>query len=282
MCSEDLVIPKLFAKSAAGSSFKTALQIQEGGQWKRLTYQELETQVLKTAGFLIKQGFKKGDFAGLILENCPEWAVIYLGIIRAGLICVPLDIQLSGDEIKNLILDCNTKILFCSEEILIKKINPDIRGLLHKIVVLTKQSLPQPFNADEKYMSFSEIENTPFQNNLLGTQSSEDTVCLIYTSGTTDQPKGVLLTHKNICSNFLSIFQLKLCFPDDNFLALLPLHHTYSLMATLIVPLFSGAEVTFPPLGFNPKDLSSLIKQAKITILAGVPQLFFSVKQYYI
>jgi len=130
MSEENLVIPEIFSKTVSKFSDKVALQIKKDNQWQRLTYKELETFALKLANFLISKGLKKGDFVAIILENCPQWPEIYLGIMHAGLTCVPLDIQLSPEEIKNLILDSNAKILFCSYEIFNKKIDQDIRKLL--------------------------------------------------------------------------------------------------------------------------------------------------------
>ncbi|MCX5667104.1 MAG: AMP-binding protein, partial [Candidatus Omnitrophica bacterium] len=102
----------------------------------------------------------------------------------------------------------------------------------------------------------------------------EDIASLVYTSGTTDVPKGVLLTHSNICSNFLSIKKMGLCFPSDNVISLLPLHHTYAFMVTMIMPLLMGGTVTYCAAGFKPGDLGSVLNEAEVTVLVGVPQLF--------
>ncbi|MDI6758762.1 MAG: AMP-binding protein, partial [Candidatus Omnitrophota bacterium] len=86
-------------------------------------------------------------------------------------------------------------------------------------------------------------------------------------------PKGVMLTHKNICSNFMSIQKMNFCRSSDNFLSILPLHHSYSFMVTLFVPLFLGAKITYCS-SFKTGELAQIIKEASVTILTGVPQLF--------
>ena len=99
--TENLLIHKIFAEVCADYPQKLALQIKLKSEWQKFTYAEINDSVLKVATFLIKEGLKKGDFVGLILENCPEWPIIYLGIMQAGLTCVPIDPQLSGNELEN-------------------------------------------------------------------------------------------------------------------------------------------------------------------------------------
>src|SRR4030042_1110244 len=120
--AEKLVIPELFRRAVARFPEKLALQIKKDNRWWGFTYRDLEEHSLKLATFLIKEGFKKGDTAGLILENRPEWAMIYLGIVQAGLVCVPLDPQLNAQEIKKLLSDSAARIVFCSYYVFAKKL----------------------------------------------------------------------------------------------------------------------------------------------------------------
>jgi len=267
--AEDLVIHKIFTQTASRFADSVALQIKKDRQWQKFTYQEINLSALKVGAFLLKEGFRKNEFAALILENRPEWAIIYLGVMYAGLTCVPLDPQLNPQEIQNLILDSGAKILFCSQDIFINKIKQTQSDHLIKIVVLGAKDEPE-----KNLVRFSAIEHISSQGVIFPEVLPEDIASLIYTSGTTGQPKGVLLSHANLCSNFRGIQKVNIVQSQDNFLSILPLYHTYSFMITLIVPLFIGARVTYCPLGFRPSDLVQMIKEAKITILVGVPQLF--------
>jgi len=103
--------------------------------------------------------------------------------------------------------------------------------------------------------------------------SETDTASLIYTSGTTAKPKGVVLSHYNFCSNFRGINQLNICSCGDNFLSILPLFHTYAFMVTFLLPLLMGAKITYAK-SFKPQDLARIIKETQISVLVGVPQLF--------
>jgi long-chain acyl-CoA synthetase len=268
MKEEILVIPELFSKAASDFPDKVALQVKDDNQWLKITYKELQEYSLKVAAFLIKEGLKKNDTAAIILENRPEWAIIYLGIMSAGLTCVPIDAQLNPGEINNLIIDSDVKIIFCSYDIFVKKIKENTENGLIKIVVLD-----MPKSDGENLINFSDIEHILTYANIMPNILPQDIASLIYTSGTTATPKGVLLSHANICSNYKSIAKLNICSSPDNVLAILPLHHTYAFMVTLILPLFFGATVTYC-LSLKPSDLSQIIKESGVTVLVGVPQLF--------
>ena len=267
MAREDLVIHEIFGKLALSAAGTIALQIKTEAGWKRFTYGQVQAMALKVAAFLLGQGFKQGDFAGLILENRPEWPIIYLGIMYAGLTCVPIDPQLPPQDLENILDDCGADILFTSSEIFKKKFNRKIIESLKSAVVLDN-----PENQD-RVIDFSRIEEMPQEGVAWPEVTPEAVASLIYTSGTTAKPKGVVLTHANLCSNFQSINQLNICLPGDNFLSILPLHHTYAFMVTLLVPLCIGARVTYCA-SFKPEELSGIIKEAGVTVLVGVPQLF--------
>lgn len=269
MAEENLVIHNIFTNTASRFPEKVALQLKKDNAWQRFTYKELENQSLKLATFLVQQGFKKGGFAALVLENRPEWPIIYLGLMYAGLCCVPLNPELSHKELSIFLKDCDAKIIFCSYELFEKKISQDLRKQVNKIVLLDAPALKA-----ENLINFKDTQNINIDKTILPDVSPSDTASLVYTSGTTAQSKGVMLTHRNICSNFKSIQAQNIVLSSDNILAILPLYHAYAFMGTLIAPLFIGSTITYFPLSFKPLELSSTIKEAKVTILIAVPQLF--------
>jgi long-chain acyl-CoA synthetase len=266
MDEEDLLIHNIFSQVASSYPEEIALQIKKDDLWQRFTYREARELSLKIGAFLIKEGFKKGDFAALILESRPEWGIIYLGLMQAGLTCVPLDPALSEFEIRNLISDSGSKIIFCSHIIFKEKIKEIARAIPIKVVVLDATE-------ESNCINFSEIKNIQASNIIWPKVSAEDIASLIYTSGTTGKPKGVLLSHKNFCSNFENIQELNICSQSDNFLSILPLYHSYAFMVTLLFPLSLGAKITYCQ-SFKSQDLARIIQEASITMLVGVPQLF--------
>lgn len=276
--ADNLLVHKLFEKAAQANPQKIALQIKRDEQWFRYSYADIKSGAESIAVFLLKEGLAGQERVGIILENRPEWAMIYLGIMYAGLTAVPFDIQLNAQELKNLSSDSGIRVLFCSYNIFRDKVTP--KGLGDSGYFSAKNSrcpyfviLDGPELKQQNIVNFSEIKNIAADTFSFPQVSEEGIASLIYTSGTTAKPKGVLLTHRNFCANFKSIEVLKICTPSENILSILPLHHTYAFMVTLLLPLFLGAKVTYC-YSFKPQDLSAIIKEAQVTLLVGVPQLF--------
>ncbi len=264
---EDLIIPKVFAQISSRFPDRVCLQIKKGLVWETWTYGQAEDLSLRIGAFLINEGFKKGDFAGLCLENRPEWPIIYLGIMAAGMICVPLDPQLTEQEIENLINDCSAKIIFVSNAVFQAKNIDKLKTGLNKIVILDLDI------EKGRLLGSKQVKSTSAEGIAWPEAFPEDAASLIYTSGTTAKPKGVILTHKNFCSNFQSIDKLKLFSDKDNFISVLPLHHAFPFMVMLITPLFSRARITYTS-SLRSDELLDLMRETGVTVLVGVPQLF--------
>jgi long-chain acyl-CoA synthetase len=222
--------------------------------WKTMTYGEFFSLANNMASFLFSYGIHKGDRVAIVSENRPEWCAAYMAILICGGAAVPIDMQLESDEIKNLLMDSETKIIFYSaktkENVLkaiggsrIKSINFDAYNI---------QSLPP-----------LPITHYP---------SPDDIASIIYTSGTTGKPKGVMLTHENFCSDAEAVIKANVVTHDDNVLSILPFHHTYPFMCTFLVPVFLGAAITFTP-GLKAVEIISTIKEKEVTIVVAVPRL---------
>ena len=266
MINDDLVIHKIFARISSRSPERICLQIKKGPVWQRWTYAQAEDFSLRIGAFLIREGLKKGGFAGLCIENRPEWAIIYLGIMAAGLACVPLDPQSTEQEIENILNDCGAKIIFVSHAVFQAKNINKIKSGLNKIVILDLDI------EKDNLIGLAQVKSTLHEGAAWPEVLPEDTASLIYTSGTTAKPKGVILTHKNFCSNFRSIDKLKLLSDKDTFISILPLHHAYPFMITLITPLFLRARVIYTT-SFRSDELLNLMRESGVTVLVGVPQL---------
>ena len=196
----------------------------------------------------------------------------------AGGIAIPLDHQSSREEMKFILSDSESKTAFTSLKYL--SLFENVTSL-RKIVVLDYESdsALQNFNSWilEKCINFSGVMSfvpDSVRGGLLPEVSSHDIASILYTSGTTGRPKGVILTHKNFYSNFQSINTLELFSDKDNILSILPLHHSFPFMATLIVPLFSQSRITYV-LSLKSEELLKCMRETDVTVLVGVPQLFY-------
>lgn len=232
-------------------------------EWKKITYSELLEKVKSIASYIINSGIQKGERIAICSENRPEWCISYLGLCLAGCIGVPIDVQLGRNEIKTLLEDSETKIIFHSSKtsenvtIAVKKLREE-----HNLNVLA-------INYDSS--AFKEILNIHFRNDFPEIDE-EDIASIIYTSGTTGKPKGVMLSHKNFCSDARALVDVGILSTEDSVISVLPLHHTYPFMGNCILPVFLGIPVSFPP-SLKGTDIMTTMKTFNVTVLVSVPQL---------
>lgn len=262
MSTSEITVPNLF--SAKANEFKDTIAFRYfDGKWKNILYHEFLTTTKSIASYLIKSAIRKGDRIAIISENRPKWCEAYLAISMSGGIAVPIDAQLGPEEIWNLLSDSASRVLFHSSKTgeNVKKISDNVS--------LNQGSGPVQINFDSE--EFRAMCRTPQLTNYPEV-SGEDIASIIYTSGTTGVPKGVLLSHKNFCSDVEAILQIRLIEPGDNFISILPYHHTYPFMGNLILPISSGLTITFPPSLKGP-ELLTTVREKGVTILVGVPQL---------
>ncbi|HTR44771.1 MAG TPA: AMP-binding protein [Thermodesulfovibrionales bacterium] len=244
-------IISLFLASAERYRDKSAFTYFDDS-WKKVTYREILEWTGAVASYLIQAGVKNGDRVALVSENRVEWCAAYLAILLSGGVAVPIDAQLGAAEIGNLLTDSSAVLVFHSG-----KTAPAIGGVNRAV------------NFDSAL--FREILATPGREPC-PPHTEEDLASIVYTSGTTGTPKGVMLTHRNFCSDARSLIGLNIVGHTDVVLSILPLHHTYAFMCTFLVPLFLGATITYPP-GIKAPELMTTMKEQGVTVLVAVPQL---------
>lgn len=222
------------------------------------TYRESREVIIEVANFLVKSGAKKGDRIAVTGKNSPEWAIAYLAVLYAGCVVVPLDYQLKPQEMDVLLEHADVKIAFVDEE-LFNEVGS--KASLEKKISLSKNKKPYIMDVRE-----SEAHTNP------GTEE-HDLAAILYTSGTTGNPKGVMLTHRNITSDCYLAQALMTLYPSDVFYVLLPIHHSYTMLAVFIEAISCGAEVVFGKKLVVAQIFKDL-KEGKVTMFLGVPMLF--------
>ena len=247
-----------FSESVKRHPESIACQIKEGSAYITYTYSQLYELSLKAAAFLNQEGITKQERVAILLDNSPFWPALYFGILAIGATAVPIDPKLTPYEVNNILRDSQAKILFTCEELYLS-----LKDILKNILSFKKAVL----------YPFSEISPITAKIPLKAEDKTNYIASLLYTSGTTASPKGVILTHKNFCSNFDSIATLKIVYAYDNVISLLPLHHCYPFMVTILFPLLTGAKITFLN-SLKPEDLLTCLQETNATILVGVPQLY--------
>jgi len=254
-------LPEMFRITTKRYGERPCLTVYEGDERISLTYNEALQKIDTLARWLHVQGIRKGDKVAVTGKNSPEWAVAYLGILFAGATVVPIDYQLKLEEIDLLLKTADVTILFVDEEKHGRFIEQP--GQLKSIISLKKGVGTYIYDLDGPE---AEIE-----------QSAEtDLAAILFTSGTTGTPKGVMLTHKNLVSDcYIAQSNLNI-YHTDVFYALLPIHHSYTMLAVFIEALSVGAEIVFGKRIVTKAILKDL-KEAQVTMFLGVPMLFNAV-----
>ncbi len=240
-----------------------AVQMKRGDGYERYTYRDLLRGIASVARSLAGLGITKGDRVGLLSENRPEWMISYLSVQSLGAVIVPLDAQLTGKEVALLLASAEAKAVFVSA---------GTRAKLPRDMPLVLSFDPDggaPFSDMLKAHPDAELPPAP---------STDDIAALLFTSGTTGDPKGVMLSQGNLASNCMSCIKLDIVRPDDNLLCILPLHHTYPAMVSLLLPFSVGAAVTVLNSLKGP-DIIACMQETKVSILLGVPQLYLGLRR---
>ncbi len=203
--------------------------------------------------------------------NSPEWAICYLAVQYSGNVVIPLDNTLHENEVRNLVEFSEAKMAFVDGR---KKPYLDSMGL--EAIVSLDRDISGKDGLEYVVDWASDVEvaksSDEFRLELLK-RSENDLAAILFTSGTTGNPKGVMLTHRNFVSDcFLAQGNLVI-FRDDVFYAILPIHHAYAMVAAFLVPMSQAATIVFGK-KMIPKQIFHDVKEGKVTIFLGVPVLY--------
>jgi len=224
-----------------------------------LNYTESLNKIEAVARWLYNNGIRRGDRVSVTGKNAPEWSIAYLAILFAGAVVVPIDYQLKNDETDLLLKTSGARILFVDEEKYDYYMQN--KGSLENIISLKQGIGTYIYDLDGPQAAIEQSVET-------------DLAAILFTSGTTGVPKGVMLTHRNLVSDcYLAQGTPLLIYSTDVFYAILPIHHSYTMLAVFIESISVGAEVVFGKKMVTSQILKDL-KEAQITMLLGVPMLF--------
>ncbi len=239
---------------------KIALQMVNEDEWERYTYKETYIQSRQAAFQLWNNGLRKGNRVVLVSENQPEWCIAYLAASQIGCAVVPLDAQTPTKEILAIAEFTTAKAILASDAVLAKS-----KTQLTKTAILIQNI--NKFNEtakleDEIPSDFPNVEITP------------DTVAsIIFTMGTTVDPKGAMLTHGGFISNVKAVSKALPPTDEERILSALPLYHALSFSCSLLMTLYSGTTATYVN-ALRPTTLLKAMREDKTTAFISVPRLF--------
>ena len=245
--SKDLL--QLLAAAVHAHGPRTALRYFEGEEGgDRVTYRELALFSDRVGQRLQAEGVRAGDRVVLISENRPEWAMAYFGILKAGAAAVPLDAGMTRPEVDNCVRAAGARVVLASPR------------------QIDRLDLPALSLVDA-------LRGAAPSGPLRKSAAPDEVASLLFTSGTTGKPKGVLLTHRNFASlaaKLAALFDLRV---GEGVLSVLPLHHTFEFSCGLLVPLALGAEITYLD-ELTADRLGEALEKNDIHAMIGVPALW--------
>ena len=260
-------IQDMLIKSVERYKNKIALEDLTNYAINKATYSELYDYVLKFGSALQKIGIKPKDHIAVIGENRIQWAISYLTAMMFDLVVVPVDKGLPHGDILNIIHESDSTALIFSGSL--KELFKDKKEVLVKLKHYICMDMETKEN--DIYSMTELIKNEPLTNAPLPKINPDDVAEIIYTSGSLGRAKGVMLTQKNLATNLVAMRQMVTINPEDRFLGVLPIHHTYQCTCGLLCPLYSGASVHFArSLKTIPEDMAN----TKPTVLLGAPLLY--------
>ncbi|MBU8894249.1 AMP-binding protein [Corallococcus sp. M34] len=252
---------ELFEATVHAYRHRVAFRMAANEKEERFTFGEVHRYAARVGSYLLAHGVKHGDRVLLLSENRPEWAISYFGILRAGATVVPVDPALTEAEVVNIAKRAQAKLCLVSEQTA-----EDFPGLFAALGDgVAVASLAEAMTGD------------PAHPDRIGpvkkSASADDVASIIFTSGTTGTPKGVMLTHRNFASLVAKLAGQFNVGVGDGVLSVLPLHHTFEFSAGFLTPFSRGAEITYID-ELTSDRLGEVFETGRVTAMIGVPALW--------
>lgn len=249
--------------------------IAAGKSW---SYHELLMSVDRASDMFWEHGIRKNDKVAVALRNSVEAVITNYALYKIGAVSVPINFMISkAEELKFIMGDCGVKAVVTQAEFLrhYAAVKKDLPALKYVFSTDEISSSVQALNDPDIKLFWPSIRESQFNSETLSCRADvEDVAMLLYTSGTTGMPKGVMLTHKNIMSDLMDVV---LCFKitdEDVFLCILPMFHTLAWTADIVLPLTLGIK-TIIMANITPASAwLHLMGKEKVTIMVAVPQLY--------
>lgn len=230
-----------------------------------MTYAEMGRQIDAVKAFLEALEIEQGDKVAIYSQNMPNWGVVYFALQCMGIVAVPVLPDFNSHELENVLQHSEAKAVFVS------------KSLEHKLAEAKKDMLKVIVRIDNLEVLEGGKQNIVFDEKMQSTISympkEDDLAILLYTSGTTGDSKGVMLSQKNLIINAIQADGIQTILEHDRFLSVLPLSHTYENTLGLILPISKGANVTYlrkPP---TATVLVPAMKKVKPHLMLTVPMI---------
>ena len=263
---------ELFVASAGRVPRHPAIEIQRRDRVESCDYETLQGMVGRISGTLSGDGVGPGACCAILSDNDARWCAAYLALMRLGAIAVPLDTSYGPSQLRAILADCGATVVFVSARYL-GGLRDAVAGLATppRVILLsgTHDDLP----------SLDPVVDGPGPA-LAGSCPSrlDDTAVILYTSGTTSDPKGVMLTHRNLIAEREGALLVVDLNEDDSILGVLPLFHALAQIANLLLPLSVGARIVFLET-LSTSEIIRGLAERQVTAFCCVPQFYYLIYQ---
>ena len=254
---------ELVRNSVEKFASKVAFSMFEGDD---VTYAEVGRRIEKVQEILTGAGLRAGDKVALLSSNMPNWGVCYFAVTSAGMVAVPILRDFSGEELDMIIAHSEAKALLVSDRLFTKLSKQTIERL--NVVVRTK--------------NLGVIAQRVRGEGTMAVPKPDDLAVIIYTSGTTSKPKGVMLTHAALCAQVGISSGIFPVLPDDVFLSVLPLSHTYECSIGMIYPFSMGARVVYLDRPPTASALMPALRAVRPSVMLIVPLIIEKIYRHQV
>jgi long-chain acyl-CoA synthetase len=252
----------IFEETVRRDGDRVAVEVQRKDALDRLTYRDLDALRLDRLRQLQACGVRPGDRCAILAHNDAHWCAAYLAVLSAGAAVVPFDTNYSATQVATILRDSGARVLFASERL--GQVATDALSAVTGVARLDIHAPSEPPIAEQP---------------VPGRQvAADETAVILYTSGTTSDPKGVMLTHANLIAERDSAFAVVNVSSEDSVLGVLPLFHSLAQLANLLLPFAVGARVVYLET-LNSQELVRALSERRITIFACVPQFFYLIHE---
>ena len=237
--------------------------------WKSHTWRDMAELVGRVRGAVVREGLARGDRVAIMLKNSKEWIAFDQGAFAEGLVTVPLFVDDRPDNVAYILNDAGVKLLFVEGEEHLKRLKPvagQIPGVKRIVTVREVEKGEDPrVQAMAEWLADEPVATPPVA------VEAKSLATIVYTSGTTGRPKGVMLSHDNILSNVKSCLGAYDVYTDDVFLSFLPMSHMFERTVGYYLTMVTGSTVA---IARSIPQLSEDFKSVRPTIIVSVPRIF--------
>jgi len=261
-------VQEMVLYSAEKFAEKLALEDLNKTPIKSVTFEGLLENILRFGATLRNLGVDKRTHIALIGENRVQWAISFLTGMCFDYVMVPIDKNLNANEILNIIHESDSEVVIFSESYsdMFSEHKSALKKVKHFIC------MDKPVEEDNFLSMVNLINNTePIETSELPKIDPDNLAEIIFTSGSLGRAKGVMLTQGNLAANLVDMLSYLKMYPEDKFLSVLPMHHTYECTCGMMCPLMAGSSVHYSR---SLKTIVDDLQKVKATVMLGVPLLY--------